>query len=282
MNDPPPRSRQVEPVRTLRAADRPGVLVVEDDPVIGVHLDRALEAGGYRSWWARTAAEGRQMAERNSPDLVLLDLGLPDGDGVDLAREIRVTLPDTVIVVLTARDTELDVISGLDAGADDYLTKPFRLFEVLARIRAHLRRQGVVVSADRGTGDLLVDRASRRVTCAATEVRLRPKEFDVLAYLADRVGQAVSRSELMERVWDEQWFGSTKTLDVTVASLRQRLTEAGARGPGSPVLVTLRGFGYRLDPPPGDAGGARRLIPPGFGAGRHPGAGRSGAAGPGA
>ena len=251
MSGPPPGREPNGPVRVLRHPDRPGVLVVEDDPVIGVHLERALEANGYRSWWARTAVAGREMTERESPDLVLLDLGLPDGDGVDLAREIRVTLPDTVIVVLTARDTELDVISGLDAGADDYLTKPFRLFEVLARIRAHLRRQRVT-AADHGTGDLLVDRASRRVTCADVEVRLRAKEFDVLAYLADRVGQAVARTELMERVWDEQWFGSTKTLDVTVASLRQRLAEAGARGPGAPVLVTLRRFGYRLDPPPGE------------------------------
>ena len=226
------------------------VLVVEDDEVIGAHLRTALHAHGYRAGWSATAAQARAAVAAAVPDVVLLDLGLPDGDGVDLARTIRAAHPDVVIVVLTARREELDVITGLDAGADDYLVKPFRLNEVLARVRAHLRRRPAAGAAgDRPTGALRVDPAARRVTFDGREVRLRPKEYDVLAVLAAHAGQAVGRAELMSRVWDEHWHGSTKTLDVTVAALRQHLVAAGVTGPDAPDLVTLRGFGYRLDPP---------------------------------
>jgi len=248
-----PRPSDPGDLRAPRPADpgdlRASVLVVEDDEVIGGHLLSALLANGYHTRWAATVAAARAAAAAEPPDLVLLDLGLPDGDGLDLAREVRLSLPDAVIVVLTARSAELDVIAGLDAGADDYLSKPFRLSEVLARMRAHLRRRAGPVAADRRTGDLSVDPVARRVSFAGTEVRLRPKEFEVLALLAGRIGEAVGRRELMDRVWDERWFGSTKTLDVTVASLRQHLVDAGATGPNAPLLVTLRGFGYRLDPP---------------------------------
>lgn len=232
------------------AQDAPVVLVVEDDTVLGSHLRSALQAHGYAARWASTAAEALAAAATEIPALVLLDLGLPDADGVDLARDLRLAHPDAVIVVLTARTAELDVIAGLDAGADDYLTKPFRLNEVLARVRAHLRRRPAAnVAPRRPTGSLAVDPTARRVTFAGTEIRLRPKEHEVLALLAARVGEAVSRADLMAGVWDENWFGSTKTLDVTVASLRQHLVEAGVTGPDAPILVTLRGFGYRLDPP---------------------------------
>ncbi len=226
------------------------ILLVEDDPVIGSHLTTALQAHGYSCTWAPTAAAARAAAGSGAPlDLVLLDLGLPDGDGIDLARTLRLDRPDLVIVVLTARTDELDVITGLDAGADDYLTKPFRLLEVLARVRAHLRRRPPDPAADHPTGALHVDTAARRVTFRGRDVPLRAKEYDVLAFLAARPGHAVSRTELMTRVWDEHWFGSTKTLDVTVASLRQHLDDAGMAGADAPVLLTLRGFGYRLDPP---------------------------------
>jgi len=236
------------------------VLVVEDDEVLGSHLRRALRAHGYAATWSRSATEARAAVTADHPALVLLDLRLPDADGIDLAREVRLSHPDTVIVVLTARAAELDVIAGLDAGADDYLTKPFRLNEVLARVRAHLRRLTAgaggphpSTGAPSPTGALAVDVAARRVTYRGSEIRLRPKEHDVLALLAARAGQAVSRKDLMAGVWDERWFGSTKTLDVTVASLRQHLSDGGVTGPDAPVLVTLRGFGYRLDPPFPDA-----------------------------
>lgn len=235
------------------------ILVVEDDAVIGTHLVTALQASGYRSTWAATAAAARAAVAEAPPDLVLLDLGLPDGDGIELARTFRLRDPDLVIVVLTARADELDVITGLDAGADDYLTKPFRLNEVLARIRAHLRRHPLEACAPT-TGALHIDRAARTVSYDGRDIPLRVKEFDVLAQLAEHAGQAVSRNDLMTRVWDEHWFGSTKTLDVTVASLRQHLTDAGANGADAPVLITLRGFGYRLDPPGNDEAGPPRTA----------------------
>jgi DNA-binding response OmpR family regulator len=145
------------------------------------------------------------------------------------------------ILILTARDQESDVVVGLDAGADDYLVKPFRLSELLARVRAHLRRQ--VHTPDRReplrAGALTVDVVARRAWNGDDELALRPKEFDVLALLASRAGEAVSREDLMAEVWDINWFGSTKTLDMHVLSLRQKL--------GAEAITTLRGVGYRLE-----------------------------------
>ena len=188
-------------------------------------------------------------------DLVLLDLGLPDLDGVAVCRELRKAQFNAVIVILTARDEEMDVIIGLEAGADDYLTKPIRLAELHARIRAHLRR---VDSAGRpepsgraALGDVVIDTASRRVTLAGTELPLRAKEYELLARLAAQPGVAVSRDTLMADVWEENWFGSTKTLDVHVAALRRQLGQ-GTDGAVVPKIVTLRGHGYRLDVPSKD------------------------------
>src|SRR5262249_9989793 len=155
--------------------------------------------------------------------LVLLDLGLGDLDGVEVARRIRGLRPGTVIVMLTARGEEIDVVVGLDAGADDYLVKPFRMAELLARVRAHLRR-GPAGEPRRGqvrdVGALRIDAGARRAFVGDVEVELRTKEFDLLARLAEDAGTAVRRETLMADVWDENWFGSTKTLDVHVAALR--------------------------------------------------------------
>ena len=225
------------------------VLLVEDDATIGRYLAAGLNAHGYRTTWARTAAAALSQADVCDPEVVLLDLGLPDGDGVDIARTLRAEHPGALIVILTARTDDMDVIIGLDAGADDYLTKPFSLTVLLARLRAHLRTRPASPPEDGTTlhvGDLIIDTASRRCHLGASEVQLRPKEFDLLAALAGRAGAAVTREELMAHVWDENWYGSTKTLDVTMAALRQRLTSCAA-GSRAPLITTLRGHGYRLD-----------------------------------
>ena len=181
-------------------------------------------------------------------DLILLDLGLPDLDGTALCRQLRSALPDTVIVMLTARTEEIDVVLGLDAGADDYLTKPFRLVELLARVRAHLRRgtAGRTPAATVQVDRLCVAPDSRRASVDGHEVVLRPKEFDLLAVLTAAAGRALTREQLMADVWDENWFGSTKTLDMHVMSLRRKLVTAGL---GDDVITTLRGYGYRYETP---------------------------------
>jgi DNA-binding response OmpR family regulator len=232
------------------------LLLVEDDPEIGDQLAGALAAQAHRVRWARTgrAALGH-VARGERVDLILLDLGLPDIDGTALCRQLRTALPDVVIVVLTARAEEIDVVLGLDAGADDYLTKPFRLVELLARIRAHLRRGAPVPvpAPPIRVGRLLVDPGSRRATVDGRGVALRSKEFDLLAALVLEAGQAITRERLMSEVWDENWSGSTKTLDMHVMSLRRKLADAGLSGQ---VITTLRGYGYRYESAPGGPGSA--------------------------
>ncbi|MEV7182282.1 response regulator transcription factor [Kitasatospora sp. NPDC093679] len=229
------------------------VLIVEDDDTIGRHLEAALRGHGYRTTWCRTGVNALAEARATPQDVVLLDLGLPDVDGIDVARTLRAELPGLLIVILTARSDEIDVIAGLDAGADDYLVKPFTLTVLLARLRAHLRRHPPDATRPEGpvrVGDLTVDTSARRCLLAGLEVALRPKEFELLAVLARNAGTAVSRETLMAQVWDENWFGPTKTLDVTLASLRRRLGEAADASPHSlalPQITTLRGHGYRLE-----------------------------------
>jgi DNA-binding response OmpR family regulator len=228
------------------------VLVVEDDETIGSVLDSSLRAHGHHVVWQRAGRSALRVASETEFDLVLLDLGLPDLDGVEVCRQLRASNPTTVLVILTARTEEMDVVVGLEAGADDYLTKPVRLAELLARVRAHLRRVAPTTPGAQpmlAVGDLLVDTASRRATIAGREMPLRAKEFDLLARLAAAPEVAVNRETLMAEVWDENWFGSTKTLDVHVAALRRKL--AGMTQLGSvPRIVTLRGHGYRLEAPP--------------------------------
>lgn len=239
--------RHARPSDSLRGR----LLLVEDDARIGTLLRTELEAKGFDVGWAQTLAQGRDMAQR-PVDLALVDLGLPDGDGTHLVGELRAAQPETVIVILTARDEEIDVLVGLDAGADDYLVKPVRLAELTARLQAHLRR-----ASDRGThrgsslqvAGLSLDLAARRVYLGTTELRLRAREYDLLVRLAGDSGEAVSRETLMDDVWDVNWFGSTKTLDVHVAALRHVLTAAAQREDvAAPTITALRGFGYRLDP----------------------------------
>ncbi|MFE4413402.1 response regulator transcription factor [Streptomyces sp. NPDC093064] len=234
------------------APGRFGVLVVEDDNTIGRHLETGLRSNGYAPAWSRTGVGALTQASQGSYDVLLLDLGLPDMDGLDVARTLRARFPDLLIVILTARTDDIDVIAGLDAGADDYLVKPFSLTVLLARLRAHLRRRSAT-SPPPGPvplGDLVLDEAARRCTLHGTDVPLRPKEFELLALLGRHAGEAVARETLMAQVWDENWFGSTKTLDVTMAGLRRRLAKAADSSPRPvrlPLITTLRGHGYRLE-----------------------------------
>lgn len=224
------------------------ILVVEDDDGIAGPLVRTLDREGYAVERVDTGTAGIARAARGDIDLVLLDLGLPDVDGLDVCRQLRTDGFDGGIMILTARGGELDRVVGLDVGADDYLSKPFALAELLARTRALLRRaaraEAVAPTEPAPTaGGLRVDAQARRVWVEDQEITLTSKEFDLLALLDSERGSVLTRERLMDEVWDENWFGSTKTLDVTVGRLRQKLEENQA-----PVqVVTVRGVGFRLE-----------------------------------
>jgi DNA-binding response OmpR family regulator len=225
-------------------AARPRILLVEDEESISDPFSRALAREGFEPVVARTAAEALQLAASVDPELVLLDLMLPDGDGRDLCRELR-RRSDLPIIMLTARGTETDRIVGLELGADDYVVKPFSGPEVIARIRAVLRRSRRDADGPvrRTLGDLEIDEEARRVRIRDDEIDLSRKEFDLLAVLADAAGRVLTRDHLMTRVWDENWFGPTKTLDVHIGTLRRKLGD----DPASPRYIhTVRGVGFRF------------------------------------
>ena len=240
------------------------VLIVEDDEDIALTLQRMLERQGYDVTWVDTGQRGLE-AIRANPHVVLLDLGLPDMDGLDVCQQARDNGYDGGIMILTARSDELDRVVGLDYGADDYLAKPFPIAEMQARVRALARRAERTLGAGGETpapaetttpasepetseGVLRLNPAARRVFVGTQELTLTTKEFDVLALLDSDRGAVVTRERLMSEVWDENWFGSTKTLDVTMGRLRAKLEEAGATA----EVVTVRGVGFRLE----DAGSA--------------------------
>jgi DNA-binding response OmpR family regulator len=222
------------------------LLIIEDDPTIGEVLTTSLRVHGYEVVWEHSGKKGLAQAAVRAFDLALLDLGLPDIDGIDVCRQLRHAQPACVVVMLTARSAEMDVVVGLEAGADDYLFKPVRLGELLARVRAHLRRNEGLGRSVRPVGDLVIDLSRRRATVAGRELQLRPKEFDLLARLAAEPDAALSREKLMTDVWDERWFGSTKTLDVHIAALRRKIAKAASEAARVPKIVTVRGHGYML------------------------------------
>ena len=216
------------------------ILVVEDDEAIAVGLTRVLAGQGYSATRLACGA-GAVRAAHPPVALVLLDLGLPDVDGLEVCRRLRAARPELPIIILTARDAELDVVAGLDAGANDYLTKPFRLSELLARIRSQLRYRAPDIEQPEPIelGRLRIDRVARRAWSGDDELQLRPKEFDLLVLMASHPGAALTRERIMDAVWETTWLGSTKTLDTHVLTLRQKL--------GSDAITTLRGVGYRFE-----------------------------------
>jgi DNA-binding response OmpR family regulator len=220
----------------------PRVILAEDDPDISTPLLRALLREGYDVRHVVDGPAALAGGLSGTADLLVLDLGLPGMDGLDVCRTLRSRGADLPVLVLTARTSEPDLVLGLDAGADDYVAKPFRLAELLARIRVQLRRsspEGEVL----GAGLITVDTASRRVEVFGVggDAGLTPKEYELLVLLLRKAGTAVSREVIMREVWRTEWLGATKTLDMHVSTLRRKLGPAGAQ------ITTIRGVGLRLD-----------------------------------
>lgn len=223
------------------------VLIVEDEPGLAESVRYALESEGFEVTVAASGVDGLDLARRSEPDIVLLDLMLPEMSGLDVCRQLR-TSSDVPIIMLTAKDSEADKVAGLELGADDYMTKPFSMRELIARVRAHLRRaakSGVLAESNEvlrgGPIELDIDAHVARV--GGEEVELRPKEFELLESLMRRKNRLAARHMLIDEVWGPSYFGDTKTLDVHIKRLREKL-EADSSKPRH--IVTVRGLGYKF------------------------------------
>ncbi len=225
------------------------VLVVEDDRALGQVVRRGLVEDGHAVDLVATVADADEAVHVESYDLIVLDLGLPDGDGAEFCRSIRAAGNQSKVLMLTARDALSDKVGGLDAGADDYLTKPFQFPELSARVRALLRRTETTVTPVLEVGDIRLDPAAHTVWRGAVAVPLTPKEFALLHHLMVHQGQVVTRSVLLDHVWDANYDGVSNVVDVHVANLRRKLDLPGADG----AIETVRGVGYRLHEPTGSA-----------------------------
>jgi two-component system response regulator RegX3 len=225
--------------------NRRAILLIEDEASISEPLAVALERAGFDVMVSPTAADGLAAFRKRNPDLVLLDVMLPDGDGKDVLREIRAS-SRTPVVMLTARGEEMDRVLGLELGADDYVTKPFSAAELIARIRAVLRRSGATGDGEAATlsvGDVAMNLDTHSVTRGGEAIELTVKEFELLRVLLQNAGKLVRRETLVSQVWDPNWFGSTKTVDVHVSALRRKLGD----DPSAPRYVhTVRGVGFRF------------------------------------
>lgn len=226
----------------------PQLLLVEDDETIAEPLRFGLEREGFRVLHAVTGSEGLEFARVHKPDLLLLDVMLPGLDGFQVVRTLRAE-SSVPILMLTARGQELDRVMGLELGADDYLVKPFSFRELVARVRALLRRRELDRGGSSGlqdrlvSGELVLDKIARRLTRAGSVVELTTREFDLLTALMERVGQAQARQELLDRVWGVEWIGDPRTLDVHIRWLREKIED----DPSAPRFIeTVRGFGYRF------------------------------------
>ena len=219
------------------------ILVVEDDRKVASFLAQALREEGYAADVAYDGAEGATKARTHDYDLLLLDVMLPGKSGLDVVRELRSQEMSVPILLLTARDSEQDVVRGLDAGADDYLTKPFGVDELLARIRALLRRGGARRPDQLAYADVELDRVKHVATRGGEKLDLTPKEFQLLEFLMLNPERVIRRTELLEKVWDLTFDPMSNVVDVHIAHLRQKLSSAG----GTPLLRTVRGVGYLFE-----------------------------------
>jgi len=222
------------------------VLVVEDEAALASTLSYNLRKNGFNVVQAADGVAGLQAARRGNPDVIVLDLMLPKMDGIEVCRRLRAD-SDVPIIMLTAKGEEMDRVVGLEVGADDYLTKPFSMRELMARVRALLRRAGMRggrQEASRITaGDLELDARGRTVLRHGQQVQLKPKEFDVLFFLAKNAGQVFTREQLLQQVWGYDFFGGSRTVDVHVRWLREKLEADPAR---PQHLLTVRGVGYKF------------------------------------
>ncbi len=227
------------------------ILLIEDDEIIAEPLIFGLQDEGFRVIHATDGRRGLELARTENPSLILLDIMLPDIDGFTVCRMLRreSVVP---IIMLTARGQELDRVMGLEIGADDYIVKPFSFRELLARVRATLRRWALdrgeaPPSSDRITvGEIVLDRTARQAWRSGQPIQLRHREFDLLNVLMEHTGQAIARHELLDRVWGEDWIGDPRTLDVHIRWLREKVED----DPSAPRYIqTVRGFGYRFEDP---------------------------------
>ena len=221
------------------------ILIVEDEPVLGASLRRGLRQAAHAADLAGSVAEASAKLALDTYDAIVLDVGLPDGSGFDLARQLRERGVMTPILMLTARDAVEDRVRGLDEGADDYLVKPFALEELLARLRALQRRTPPNRAPTVTVGDLTLDPATRSAARAGTPISLTTTEYALLEFLARRPGQVVSRADISAHVWDENYDPLSNVIDVYVARLRRKVDADGR----PPMVRTVRGHGYALDPP---------------------------------
>ena len=220
------------------------ILIVEDEPALAASVQRGLRQAAHAADVAGSIAAARQKLALDSYDAIVLDVGLPDGSGLVLAKELREGDVMTPILILTARDAVEDRVRGLDHGADDYLVKPFALEELLARLRALQRRAPVTREPTLTVGDLSLDPATRSASRAGEPISLTTTEYALLEFLALRPGQVVSRADISAHVWDENYDPFSNVIDVYVARLRRKLDVAGRQ----PMVRTVRGRGYALDP----------------------------------
>jgi len=224
------------------AAATMDVLLVEDDPRIARVVERALTDVGHRVEVAHDGLEGLTSAERGTHDLVVLDVMLPEMDGLEVARELRRQRLKTPILMLTARDAVPDRVRGLDAGADDYLTKPFALEELLARVRALGRRAGDEHQDQLAVGDLVLDLSRHEATRGDRSIELTAKEFDLLAYLMRNAGRVLSKDQITEHVWGYDSQATSNVVEIYIHYLREKIDRGFAR----PLIRTIRGVGYTI------------------------------------